>query len=435
MGTSFLPGIVILAIGLAVGAIAALRLRSAASRKRSEGKGSADLRLLATDLELRRDDIYKRLQGASDEELDDVDRGELELAAARVLKQLDEIGVKSPLTGSRESKHKPGTDEPRPAGRKSALLGFAMGVASAALIGALVFWAGRDATPAPVETPPMAGNGNLGDTNHPAIEQLSPQARARATSLLARLEQNPGDVDARKALTEVYVLEGLFFEAYTQSEILLEQRPGDVDGLYFQGLVRLTMGDMEQAIELLDQALAQEPRFISARLVRGIAKMREGDREAAIEDWRVGLEASGGAHPGLQQLLSMAEAGADADEILSSPPPQSSTAAVSGPEFSARIEVPSAAAIPSGAVLFVFLRTPEPGPPAAVRRIDSPAFPLDVHLDQRDSMLGRPLPTSGLLSARLDSDGSASTTDVEDLAAEAEVSDGDSVSLLLAPGG
>ena len=50
-------------------------------------------------------------------------------------------------------------------------------------------------------------------------------------------------------------------------------------------------------------------------------------------------------------------------------------------------------------------------------------------------MLGRPLPTSGLLSARLDSDGSASTTDVEDLAAEAEVSDGDSVSLLLAPGG
>ena len=215
-----------------------------------------------------------------------------------------------------------------------------MGVASAALIGALVFWAGRDATPAPVETPPMAGNGNLGDTNHPAIEQLSPQARARATSLLARLEQNPGDVDARKALTEVYVLEGLFFEAYTQSEILLEQRPGDVDGLYFQGLVRLTMGDMEQAIELLDQALAQEPRFISARLVRGIAKMREGDREAAIEDWRVGLEASGGAHPGLQQLLSMAEAGADADEILSSPPPQSSTAAVSGPEFSARIEVP-----------------------------------------------------------------------------------------------
>jgi hypothetical protein len=37
--------------------------------------------------------------------------------------------------------------------------------------------------------------------------------------------QNPDDLDARKALTETYVTEGLFFEAFEQSQKILDQAP------------------------------------------------------------------------------------------------------------------------------------------------------------------------------------------------------------------
>ena len=52
------------------------------------------------------------------------------------------------------------------------------------------------------------------------------------------------------------------------------------------------------------------------------------------------------------------------------------------------------------------------GPPSAVKRIDSPSFPLDLTLDSSDAMPGlggRPFPQSGVVSARFDSDGNVST--------------------------
>ena len=84
-------------------------------------------------------------------------------------------------------------------------------------------------------------------------------------------------------------------------------------------------------------------------------------------------------------------------------------------------------------MLFIFLRTDAPGPPAAVRRIDNPVFPIDLSLDDGDSMLGRPLPDEGTLSARLDADGNASTRDPGDLAAEVRTRRGEAVNLVLRP--
>ena len=136
---------------------------------------------------------------------------------------------------------------------------------------------------------------------HSRLEQLPPESRARVTAILARLDEQPDDLDARKALAETFVKEGLFFEAFEQSERILAQSPGDVDGLYFQGLIRLTMGQDSTAIELLDRAIAAEPGFVSARLVRGLARLRLDQRDAAIEDWRAGLEAAGGKHEGLER--------------------------------------------------------------------------------------------------------------------------------------
>jgi hypothetical protein len=95
------------------------------------------------------------------------------------------------------------------------------------------------------------------------------------------------------------------------------------------------------------------------------------------------------------------------------------------------IDLDPNAVAPRGAILFVSLSGPTSGPPAAVRRIDTPSFPLTIALTQQDSMMGAELPESGTVNVRLDADGSVSTRSPQDLSASAEVSMGDAISLQL----
>jgi hypothetical protein len=74
------------------------------------------------------------------------------------------------------------------------------------------------------------------------------------------------------------------------------------------------------------------------------------------------------------------------------------------------------------------------GPPSAVKRIDSPTFPLEITLDANDAMPGlegRPLPASGVISARLDGDGDASTRDPSEPSAQVDATVGAPVTLTL----
>ena len=71
---------------------------------------------------------------------------------------------------------------------------------------------------------------------------------------------------------------------------------------------------------------------------------------------------------------------------------------------------------PSGAVLFLIARTAAAGPPLAVKRIEAPRFPLDFEIGPADRML-ESVPFAGavLLSARLDTDGNATSRTPGDL--------------------
>ncbi|HVR27953.1 MAG TPA: hypothetical protein VMS86_00335 [Thermoanaerobaculia bacterium] len=467
--SSFVPGLVVLAIGLAAGLLLTMRLRrsraGAAGAVIATGAEDRGLELERADLLARRDEIYTRLR-ADDEDLSEADRHDLERAAARTLRHLDGLEARvRPRRPREEATPAPasaaatlGATPTRRGPAHPAMLGFAFGAGFAALAALLVYWAARDATPRPPESSPAAAA--PGDPVHSRLDELSPEARARVGAILSRLAEVPEDLEARKALTETFVVEGLFFEAFEQSERILEQSPGDVDGLYFQGLIRLTMGQDGVAIELLDRALASEPAFVSARLVRGLARLRGGDRDAAIEDWRRGLEAAGGSHDGLERLLVLAESGASAEEILGSAPPEREPAAATGASragaaepggaapagaasasdagegaYRARIELAPGATAPPAAVLFVNLRiVAGAGPPSAVKRIAAPRFPIEITLDANDAMpglAGRPLPESGFLSARLDGDGDASTRDPSEPSAQVEATIGVPVTLVL----
>jgi hypothetical protein len=71
---------------------------------------------------------------------------------------------------------------------------------------------------------------------------------------------------------------------------------------------------------------------------------------------------------------------------------------------------------PSGAVVFLIARTAGAGPPLAVKRIEAPRFPLDFEIGPADRMLAT-MPFAGAiqLSARLDSDGNATSRTPGDL--------------------
>jgi cytochrome c-type biogenesis protein CcmH len=72
--------------------------------------------------------------------------------------------------------------------------------------------------------------------------------------------------------------------------------------------------------------------------------------------------------------------------------------------------------IPPGAVLFLIARTGAGGPPLAVKRIASPSFPFAFQIGPDDRMI-QAMPFVGpiQISARVDRDGDARTSDAGDL--------------------
>ena len=76
--------------------------------------------------------------------------------------------------------------------------------------------------------------------------------------------------------------------------------------------------------------------------------------------------------------------------------------------------------VPRGGVLFLVARSPAGGPPVAVKRIPSPAFPMPFEIGPNDRMI-QAIPFQGplLLTARVDADGNATSREPGDLSGAA----------------
>jgi tetratricopeptide (TPR) repeat protein len=436
----WIPGLLVLAIGLAGGLWAAFNLRRQGTA--SKAAGDADLRLKITDLENRRDELYQRLRRAEEEKTAPGDRRELELAAARTLRELDELGGSVPAQPV--AKPAPASQAAPVAAnistRHPLLVGFAFGAALVLLVTVLIYLALRDAKPdaaQPGAQAPVA-QGAPGEPPHQATAPVPPELAQRIADLEAYLATSPDDLMARKELALVHMAAGQLVEAFEHAGVLLQQNPDDPDGLYVHGVVRLSMGQYAVSVDLLDRLLAQYPDHPDALMYRGLALHQLGQTEQAMDSWQLGLEMADGSHPQIEELIFMAEQGrlgapapatpqpaeATAPGSQASPPPQAAA-----DSYGMRIELGAAAS--PGATLFVFLRTAEAGPPVAAKRINQPAFPLDLAMGPGDSMMGAELPASGILVARLDGDGDVSTTGPGDLQAQAQAAMGTTTSLVL----
>ena len=443
----WLPALIALGIGLIGGAFAALRLARSGRGAEKEATGTndrADSELRLADLEARRDDLYRQL---ASEALSDADRGELELAAARALRSIDELSGEvgrspRPVSATVE----PASRQPAAAPRspiRAALIGFTSGAVAVGLIGMLIFWASRDATPRP-DDGAMAPAAAATDDPHADGSELPPQLAARYSQLQQALAVNPDDLASHREAAQLLLTGGQLIGAFQHAQEVERLAPEDPDGLYVQAIVRMTIGQDEQALGLIDRVISMDLARIPAYIVRGVIQLRMGDRDGGIETWERGLAMAGGRHPALDHFLSMAREGASTEEILSTPPgsrptppaaPQSAPAAAQGPAYRVRVDLAEGVDAPTRSILFVSLRGPDPGPPAAVKRIENPRFPLDLTLSAADTMLGRPMPTSGVLAARLDTDGNASTRTPDEPQASTQAEAGSSIELVLTPAG
>lgn len=475
---SWIPGTVALAVGLLVGLWAAFRLKRVApstGAKSDLNSLEQDLQLEIADLTARRDDLYARLRGeGEDEELEADEVRVLEQSAARTLRDLDRAGMalskirpeKSPKksTASKDPVSSkavsatavPATAVPATAGappvQHHPFLWFLLGAGLMGLVGFLVFWADRDAKPDPMATqnmasgrPPEAGM----PADHPGGAQgLAPDIQAQVTALEADVEANPGNMAARKQLAVLLAQNQQYFEAFKHSEEILRESPDDMDALYISGVVRLAMGQSEDAVSLLDRVIAQFPGHVLAHLGRGAAMLRLERRDEALASWRAGLQAAGGSNPAIEDMIAqefgaaVLEGGAPVvpSAAPTTPAPRPASPAPASPSpaetgepkiYRVFIELAAGTQVPAGASLFVSVHNAGGGPPAAVRRIGDPKFPLEVTLTQDNSMTGIALPARGMVMISLDSDGHPGTQSESDLSARGEATSGELAKFVL----
>jgi hypothetical protein len=210
---------------------------------------------------------------------------------------------------------------------------------------------------------------------------------------------------------------------------------------------------------MLQRAIKSDPDLTDAYVALAWANMQRGKTSEAE-----GLIAEAGRrHP--DQKTKLDEVLVRMKEQVKNAPPAAMPAnhpalpnpdgsqAASSPMAAAQSDAPNAAATAGGpsvhvtltldrsaksspnAVLFVIARAAgqTAGPPAAVKRIMAPTFPLEIDLTTADSMMGQPLPATVRIEARLDSDGDAMTKNPSDPHAiqDAVVTNGGKVGLVL----
>ncbi len=357
--------------------------------------------------------------------------------------------------------------------RRSGLVGFLAGVATCLAIGGLVYWATQGSRPkdempsasaaaalapmapqarmAPMApSPAMAGPATPEATAaaHDESAELSPEVAAELARLRAQVQTAPQDLAARRQLSVALLNANQLMPAFEQAKELQRLMPNDPDGLYVEGVVRLVMGQWPVTVELMTRVLAQHPGHVLAAMAKGEAEAALGRTAEAKASWEKGLAAAGGKFAPIEELLAQAEVGGAPALAGSSPTPVDPVAAAgnaargmgapggTGGSYRVHIELAPGTVAPRGAgsspaVLFLALRGEAPGPPAAAKRIQNPAFPLELTLSADDSMMGQPLPEKGKLTVHLDGDGNASTQEPGDLTASVQGFSGTPITVIL----
>jgi cytochrome c-type biogenesis protein CcmH len=216
-----------------------------------------------------------------------------------------------------------------------------------------------------------------------------PDIEAMVTSLAARLENEPDDLNGWKMLGRSYMTMQNFAGAVQAYERALEieesQNPQTMVDLGAALLARDKTGIEGRTAALFESALALDPNNPNALFYGGIAALNRGDTELAAERWEILL----GLNPPdeIRGVLEQRVAEWRGEPLPVQEAPQ---AAKAGPVISARISVPPAIqeSLSAEASVFIIARDPaQPSPPIAVTRRQLSELPAVVALGDSESMI------------------------------------------------
>jgi tetratricopeptide (TPR) repeat protein len=355
------------------------------------------------DLEAKRDALLQQLRELKETGGSVDEQRRLELETADVLRALDKRRSDSPVRQSSDD-HRTGESDLRALTRAASIRGFIWGAASVAILGGIAWFVTQHATPKTA--------GTTGGTPMAASQPSPQQADAALQQLQSTVAKSPDDLEARNQLAKAYLERENLMGVFEQTQYILQRSPEDARALTYQSLVRMSMGQRDGAAEMLQRALKSDPQLIDAYVALAWADVQSNKMTEAD-----GLIAEAGRrHP--DQQTRLAEVLAKMKEQVKNPAqaaPPAAPAAASGPSVHVTLSLAGSAPSPN-AVLFIIARAAgqTAGPPAAVKRIASPTFPLEIDLSAADSMMGQPLPANMRIEARLDSDGDAMTKNPSD---------------------
>lgn len=422
--TDWTPGIVILVVGLVFGAVMVWRLYASRSRVVSK-TDSLELR----DLEGKRDSLVAQLReleehpGDRGSEAQAAERRRLELETARTLQAIDRLRS-HPSGGKKKGRREAAPAAHREAvpagvaegstqqaatvpaaGTSSATKGFLWGVGLMAAVGLLIFFVSRVATE-------RVGDAQLTGNLPESVQQQPDQ---EITALLATVERNPDDINARLELAFAYLVRENLMEVFNQTEYVLQRVPGEPRALSYQALVRLAMGQGDMAESMLKQALATEPNLLDARIHLALVYMQLGRQDEATEVMREAIERHPEEKETLTTLLAQIRASMTDPERQQAPTAQQPVAAAgqNAGSISGTLELSpaSGAAVRPGAIVFIIVRPAgvTAGAPVAAKRLPVTGFPMNFSVTSADSMMGGELPDRFRIEARVDLDGNAAT--------------------------
>lgn len=426
--TDWVSAIAILAAGVIIGAIIFVLVR--------RRPATIDTNLERKDLEAKRDALIAELRALPDDAVDE--RARLERETAVVLRELDNAPQvpQSPAPAA----------EARPASSMNpAIKGFLWGAGSFAALAALGYFVMQSATP--------KNQGMMSSAQPAASAPAQPDPQIQA--LEAAVQKDPDNLGLRNDLAQAYLERDNLMAVFDQTKIVLAKNPDDSRALTFQALVRLAMGEGENATKMLRQAIQSDPKNLDAHVALAWVHAQNNDMKAAeaeiAEAGKISPSDKARLEEVLQQMKTHANQPAAPQGQMAQgelpaghPPidgqaPAMPAAAPAAPPASAAgagsvrvvLNLDPGVTVRSG-VLFVMARSPQGGPPIAVKRLLPTSFPMTIDLSQADSMMGQPLPASFRVEARLDSDGDAATKPPTDPRAQADnVAPGATVTLQL----
>jgi len=294
--------------------------------------------------------------------------------------------------------------------RAASIRGFIWGAASVAVLGGIAWFVTEKATPKTDQS--MGGGAPMSSASQSQPQQQSDPALQQIEAAVAK---SPDDLEMRNQLAKAYLERENLMGVFEQTKYILARTPDDARALTYQALVRMSMGQRDPAAEMLRHAIKSDPQLLDAYVALAwddIQRGKTAEAEAQIaEATRRHPEQKARLDDVLSKMKEQAKNPAPATAAESTP----AAAPVSGPSVHVTLTLAGAAPSPN-AVLFIIARAAgqTAGPPAAVKRIAGPTFPLDIDLSAADSMMGQPLPATVRIEARLDSDGDAMTKNPSD---------------------